>query len=112
MTVPNIQFCLARYIIKKIVRHIRQPSAQARLRMSRVVTERLRARARMLQIMKRLPGTPRRKTMLRMRAPKVTEILLLTMLLLFVKFSKELVPLSDPIRKASEKLVESESNVI
>lgn len=84
--------------------------------MSRVVMERLRARARMLQIMKRFPGTPRRKTMLRMRAPKVTEILLPTMLSpsesFVVMLSMEVFTFSDPMRKASEELMESESNVI
>lgn len=84
--------------------------------MNRVVTERLRERARMLQIMKRFPGTPRRKTMLRMRAPKVTEILLPTLSLpsgsFVVVLSMEVFPFADPMRKASEELMESESNVI
>lgn len=57
-----------------------EPSATARLRMRRVVTERRRARARILQMMKRLPGTPRRNTRPRMSAPTVVEVVLPTML--------------------------------
>lgn len=49
------------------------PSAHARFRMISVVTDRLRARARMLHMMKRFPGTPRRKTMPRMMAPRTNE---------------------------------------
>lgn len=56
---------------KNGVRAIREPSAIARLRMRRVVTECFRARARTLQIMKRFPGKPKRKTRLRIRAPTV-----------------------------------------
>lgn len=70
MKSPNTQLCLARYTMKKMVRAIKSPSAHARLRMRSVVTERRRMRARMLQTIKKLPGTPRRKTKLRMRAPK------------------------------------------
>ncbi|TNN54792.1 hypothetical protein EYF80_034998 [Liparis tanakae] len=68
--------------MKKMVSAMRQPSANARLRMRMVVTERRRVRARMLQTMKRLPGTPRRKTMARMTAPRIVEKSLLTTLLL------------------------------
>lgn len=80
MISPNTHVCLARYTIKNMVRAIKSPSAHARLRMRRVVTERRRMRARMLQTMKRLPGTPRRKTKLSMRAPKAVEKSLLTTL--------------------------------
>lgn len=80
MMSPNTQVCLARYTMKKMVRAIKSPSANARLRMSRIVTERRRMRASMLQTMKRLPGTPRRKTKLRMRAPKAVDKSLLTTL--------------------------------
>ncbi|TNN38868.1 hypothetical protein EYF80_050953 [Liparis tanakae] len=52
----------------------------ARLRMRRVVTEWRRARARTLQMMKRLPGKPKRKTRLRMRAPTVVPVLVFTRL--------------------------------
>lgn len=64
--------------MKKMVRAMRMPSANARLRMRMVVIERRRVRARMLQMTKRLPGTPRRKTKPRMTAPRVVEKLLLT----------------------------------
>lgn len=66
--------------MKKTVSAIKSPSAHARLRMRRVVTELWRMRARMLQTMKRLPGTPRSKTKLRMRAPMAVEKSLLTAL--------------------------------
>lgn len=59
--------------MKNTVRHMIEPSAHARFRMIRVVTERLRARARMLHMMKRFPGTPRMKTMARMKAPMANE---------------------------------------
>ena len=59
---------------------MRKLSAHARLKMSRVVTERWRARARMLQATNRLPGTPSRKTMPRIRAPMAVEKSLLTRL--------------------------------
>lgn len=59
---------------------MRKPSAHARLRMRMVVTERCLMRARMLQMMKMLPGTPRRKTRPRMRAPRAVEKSLLTTL--------------------------------
>lgn len=77
---PNTHVCLARYTMKKMVRAIKSPSAHARLRMRRVVTERRRMRARMLQTTKRLPGTPRKKTKLRMTAPMAVEKSLLTLL--------------------------------
>lgn len=65
--------------MKNGVRAMMEPSAMARFRMSSVVMDCLRARARMLQMTKRFPGTPRRKTRLRMRAPIVVEILSSTM---------------------------------
>lgn len=49
------------------------PSAHARFRIISVVTERLRARAIMLHMINRFPGTPRRKTMARMKAPIANE---------------------------------------
>lgn len=98
MMLPNTHVCLARYTMKKMVRAIKSPSAHARLRMRRVVTERWRMRARMLQTMKRLPGTPRRKTKLRIRAPKVVEKSLLTAFLssrfVSLKYKLEMLKLS------------------
>lgn len=82
MASPNGQSLETRYTMKNGVRAIREPSAMARLRMMRVVTECLLARARMLQMMKRFPGKPNRKTMLRMSAPTVVLTGLSTMVLL------------------------------
>ncbi|KAF3837261.1 hypothetical protein F7725_004726 [Dissostichus mawsoni] len=60
-TTASTHITVFRPMTKNGVRAIREPSAIARLRMRRVVTECFRARARTLQIMKRFPGKPREK---------------------------------------------------
>lgn len=68
---------------------MRNPSAMARFRIRRVVTERWRARARILQIMKTFPGTPRRNTRPRMAAPAIAPPMLLMIVALAVDMFKD-----------------------
>lgn len=99
MTSPNGQSLVTRYAMKNGESAIREPSAMARLRMMRVVTDCLLARARMLQMMKRFPGKPKRKTTLRMSAPTLVLTGLSTMVLLTtlkVELTWAIFPLLSP----------------
>lgn len=80
--------------MKNGVKVIRKPSAIAKLRMRRVVTDCFRARAVMLQMTNKFPGQPRRKMRLRMKAPIDVATGLSTMVsfppVVFIKFEQSL----------------------
>lgn len=70
--------------MKKGIKSIKNPSTKARLRIRRVVMERWRVRARMLQMIKRFPETPMGRKRQRIRAPEIDPALLRRLVILFI----------------------------